>query len=624
MVLMFIDRLRTRLSLRELELPQNSGKRNDFLKAWKLIKALPPSNPNSFWSIATYHGMPFKERRVAPLNPDADTPIWGGYCQHANVLFPTWHRFYCLRLEQALQTVVPDGDVALHYWDETSTVSLNCGIPSIVLDEKVVIDGEVVDNPLRNFTLPEQIEGSADSYYVKPLGYTTARYPYSGIVNPIGAKLRADAHNALINAMPETSDTLLQENVTHWLTIGRYPPTPDAPNSVAHEFEMCLDGPNYNVFSNNTSASLSAQTYESLEQPHNDIHLAVGGYTLPVIKDDGSVKVDERGNIVYVGLIPGSNGDMGANEVASFDPIFFLHHCNIDRMFWVWQKKWGFTDDFEITEEGANSGTSTDGSNNQGMTPNQGEEPPLSMDTILYPFQDKLGVPRTSRDCINIESQLGYTYSIGSLDQSAWPQPIYDKEHIISHNVKSWDDIEERLKQAVAHQKNKMAIRAFFDRTEMGDVDPKESNLPIFIAGSGSAKGDYKFDNKNWKAKNFIKVDHLDRDAIDGSFVIQAYYKRNDKLYYIGQRAVLDRWERQHCLNCNKHRDAAVGFHVDGVVESSSDMKNLIIHLIYKDPTTAELKTIELGDSAPKPFSAFVKTNKVPRIRFVTELKQDV
>lgn len=30
----------------------------------------------------------------------------------------------------------------------------------------------------------------------------------------------------------------------------------------------------------------------------------------------------------------GSHGDMGENETAAFDPIFFFHHCNIDRMFW--------------------------------------------------------------------------------------------------------------------------------------------------------------------------------------------------------------------------------------------------------------------------------------------------
>ena len=55
-----MSKLTVRLSLRELEKPENQQKKNNFLKAWKRIKQLPHTNPNSFWSIATYHGMPFK------------------------------------------------------------------------------------------------------------------------------------------------------------------------------------------------------------------------------------------------------------------------------------------------------------------------------------------------------------------------------------------------------------------------------------------------------------------------------------------------------------------------------------------------------------------------------------
>ena len=101
------------LSLRELHKKCNAQKKNNFLKKWKLIQELPSTNPNSFWSIASYHGMPFKERRVPPgedkseedvsgTDKDKDPETWGGYCQHGNVLFLFWHRLHCLRLEQAL------------------------------------------------------------------------------------------------------------------------------------------------------------------------------------------------------------------------------------------------------------------------------------------------------------------------------------------------------------------------------------------------------------------------------------------------------------------------------------------------------------------------------------------
>ena len=179
-----------RLSLRELDKKCNAEKRNDFLKAWKLIQELPPTNPNSFWSIASYHGMPFKHRRVAlDGDEDQEPTTWGGYCQHGNVLFPFWHRFYCLRLEQALQSVLEGGKerVALHYWDASSKESKSEGLPHIVTAEYVHIDGEYVLNPLFKFKLPVPIQDDVPTsdpnsqFYEKEAGYDTCRYPYSGI-----------------------------------------------------------------------------------------------------------------------------------------------------------------------------------------------------------------------------------------------------------------------------------------------------------------------------------------------------------------------------------------------------------------------------------------------------------
>ena len=37
------------------------------------------------------------------------------------------------------------------------------------------------------------------------------------------------------------------------------------------------------------------------------------------------------------------SGDMGTIRNAAFDPIFWLHHCNIDRIWWMWQRRYGNT-----------------------------------------------------------------------------------------------------------------------------------------------------------------------------------------------------------------------------------------------------------------------------------------
>ena len=34
-------------------------------------------------------------------------------------------------------------------------------------------------------------------------------------------------------------------------------------------------------------------------------------------------------------------GDMGDVTTAAFDPIFFAHHCMIDRAWYLWQVRWG-------------------------------------------------------------------------------------------------------------------------------------------------------------------------------------------------------------------------------------------------------------------------------------------
>ena len=56
------------------------------------------------------------------------------------------------------------------------------------------------------------------------------------------------------------------------------------------------------------------------------MHLAVGGFDIPAY--DASP-------------ITGANGDMGENDTAGLDPIFFFHHCFIDYMFWTWQRRQG-------------------------------------------------------------------------------------------------------------------------------------------------------------------------------------------------------------------------------------------------------------------------------------------
>jgi hypothetical protein len=74
------------------------------------IKALPASDPESFFQQAAIHGFPFIPYRgaVNPSDPfdvskwNRSDPMarWGGFCPHRAVHFLTWHRAEMLELER--------------------------------------------------------------------------------------------------------------------------------------------------------------------------------------------------------------------------------------------------------------------------------------------------------------------------------------------------------------------------------------------------------------------------------------------------------------------------------------------------------------------------------------------
>lgn len=105
--------LRVRQSLTDLQSAYEAGDKTpleNLMRAWMGIKELPPDDPRCFFVLGGYHGEPF---RGAGWGSSA---YWGGYCMHGNVLFPIWHRFYVLALEDALRSIPGCQDVTLPFW----------------------------------------------------------------------------------------------------------------------------------------------------------------------------------------------------------------------------------------------------------------------------------------------------------------------------------------------------------------------------------------------------------------------------------------------------------------------------------------------------------------------------
>ena len=407
-------KLRVRRELISLQQDYEAGNKKpleDLMRAWKFIKELPADDERSFFKIGGYHGEPF---RGAGWGSSA---YWGGYCNHGNILFPTWHRVYVLKLEQALQTAPGCKDVMLPYWDETCAESLKNGLPWALTNETFVLDGETIPNPLRSFVFSKNIVDNINGdnpNYSKPLGYETVRYPLSGLVGTTTDAAATKAHNAQFPDYQKNVE-LLNQNVVDWLTsdidvTDGQGKVIQVRGKVAEMYKASLDAPNYTVFSNNTSRSEWNQNLQqgeqpvmTLESPHGSIHLAVGGFEVPGY--DASP-------------IQGANGDMGENDTAGLDPVFFFHHCFVDRVFWLWQQRHGFTNHLEIIDHypGTNSVDS------QGPTPGAVPNSWLNLSSPLDPFKKKENRkerPYTSLDCINIETQLGYTYGPGSLQEVA-------------------------------------------------------------------------------------------------------------------------------------------------------------------------------------------------------------
>jgi len=406
--------MKIRRSLTDLQIDYQNGKKaplENLMRAWKGIKELPTDNPKSFFMLGGYHGEPFRAAGAT------DWTYWGGYCNHGNILFPTWHRVYLLKLEEALQSIKGCEDVTLPFWDETGKDTLATGVPWALTNENFIFsDGEVVTNPLRSFIFPKELTDDAievGTYnYSKPAGYETVRYPYSGLVGTNADKAASEIHNAKFPY--NVSVAYLNDNVITWLTSSEKPNTETNAERgfVLEQFKKCLDAPNYTVFSNTTSAGEWNDNLEAgvdpifpLESPHNSIHLAVGGFE---IKGYDASKVE------------GANGDMGENNTAGLDPIFYFHHCNVDRMFWLWQKKHKQTNNLEIIAEYPGTNSSDGGTMGAaGQSPNVY----LTLESPLYPFKksNSVGDYFVSQDCINIHN-LGYDYGAGSLEELADPK----------------------------------------------------------------------------------------------------------------------------------------------------------------------------------------------------------
>ena len=218
--------LRVRRSISDVQADYDAGNTkelSDLMRAWKGIKELPATDPNSFFMLGGFHGEPFRGPGTYA------NAWWGGYCQHGTVLFPTWHRVYLFKLEKALQSIPGCENVTLPFWDECSLDARNNGIPRALTDEKFTLDdGVEIDNPLRSFVLPIAIidrvsqdnndpnsPSSAVGITAPSLADISSTRPYN--VRSLLAGFRADSRDDIFNPRRGINFSLNDEFSSHSL-----------------------------------------------------------------------------------------------------------------------------------------------------------------------------------------------------------------------------------------------------------------------------------------------------------------------------------------------------------------------------------------------------------------------
>jgi tyrosinase len=157
-----------------------------------------------------------------------------------------------------------------------------------------------------------------------------------------------------------------------------------------------------------TTADDEPRPNDSAEGLHDSMHVWCGGE---------SVRVGKGNNYL--------NGHMSDPAVAAFDPIFWLHHCNIDRLFAMWQ----------ILHDNGKDNTWFDGSDPRDKDNGNFAIPRRQVDTPDSPLKPFLkstanGDYYTSNDIRDVAS-LGYTYPGLERWNYIDPDGSYNKERHI-------------------------------------------------------------------------------------------------------------------------------------------------------------------------------------------------
>jgi len=277
---------------------------------------------------------------------------------HEGPAFPTWHRGYMLFVETEMQRVLNDSTFGLPYWDWTDVKTRddiwdlmgtsNCGI--------------FAEPPANNNTVEAPINGPFSNW-------TTICTNRQEIV--------CNAQNQVCNPTIQTGPIKRCIGGTTGVQCRVQKILPSREDFVTALRQRSYDNHPYSISDTNMGFRNSLEGFEYLVRRDMDV--------CPDFS--GGFRITELHNRVHIYV----GGTMLEVPIASNDPMFYLHHCNVDRLYEEWLDT--FRDDNLPTYE-PNAFTYV-------------VNPGHNIDDQLVPFFPVI----TNRDMNQRASSLGYKYA---------------------------------------------------------------------------------------------------------------------------------------------------------------------------------------------------------------------
>lgn len=280
--------------------------------------------------------------------------IHQNHCQHGWERFLPWHRVYLYEFEQTLQDICPD--VTMPYWDWT--------MPQYRPEQPE--NGWVIPESFKAFLTKDSIAGLEQATPKLPreageklqqdivdknILYTSPNAFFKDVATSIGEQYTVGEHrNRFI-------DALLAANAL-WYPL-RYPAEYKGKkiNEAIHyhyptadDIEQILSLRTFRDFG---GGGFYNDSFGFLDQnPHNTMHIWTGGMNPDYKEEPAEAMCSISGNRNRGVQVAGRRfhtrqdmyeqpqfGDMFSNLTASYDPVFWPVHVNVDRLWAEWQQR---------------------------------------------------------------------------------------------------------------------------------------------------------------------------------------------------------------------------------------------------------------------------------------------